>query len=250
MRITSQNVMDIIRQYDIIVDGTDNFDTRYLLNDAAVIAGKPLVYGAIYQYEGQVALWNLVDEYGIKSSNYRDLFPEVNASQIPDCAEGGVISTLAGIIGCMQANEVIKYITKTGELLAWKVLIFDAQTMQTRIIKIGDKTNTHITRLKETFDAPIISVIDLKAALAENSVDLIDIRTEQERDQFDIGGKHIPADELDTFIDDILNGAKTVFYCSSGKRSAEAVKMIKKEFPEAQVFSLEGGVKAWLEDEG
>jgi len=250
VRVTSHNVMDIIRQYDIVVDGTDNFDTRYLLNDAAVIAGKPIVYGAIYQYEGQVAVWNVVDEYGIKSPNYRDLFPQVDASQIPNCAEGGVIPTLAGIIGCMQANEVIKYITKTCELLTGRVLIFDAQTLQSRIIKIGDTTNTHITRLTETVITPTISVIELKIGLAENTLELIDIRTDGEREEFNIGGKHVPMEELYTFMDGFDTAIKTVLYCASGKRSGEAVKIIQKKFPDAQVFSLEGGVKAWLEDEG
>ena len=250
VRITSRNVMDIISQYDIIVDGTDNFDTRYLLNDAAVIAGKPVVYGAIYQYEGQVAVWNVIDDYGIKSPNYRDLFPEVDASQIPNCAEGGVIPTLAGIIGCMQANEAIKYITKTAELLAGKVLIFDAQTMQSRIIKIGDTTNTHITRLVETVITPTISVAELKIGLAGNALELIDLRTDEERKEFNIGGKHIPMDELLDFMNGFNKGAKTVLYCASGKRSAEAVKIIQKKFPDANVFSLEGGMKAWLEDEG
>jgi molybdopterin/thiamine biosynthesis adenylyltransferase/rhodanese-related sulfurtransferase len=247
MHVTSQNVMDIVWQYDIIVDGTDNFDTRYLLNDAAVIAGKPLVYGAIYQYEGQVAVWNIVNDYEAKSPNYRDLFPKVDATQIPNCAEGGVIPTLAGIIGCMQANEVIKYITKTGELLAGKVLIFDAQTLQSRIIKIGDTTNTHITRLTETVVVPTITAADLRKGIAENSVELIDIRTEQEREDFNIGGTHVPLDKLYAFIDKMNKDTKTVLYCASGKRSAEAVKVIKKKFPGANVFSLDGGLNAWLE---
>ena len=148
----------------------------------------------------------------------------------------------------MQANEVIKYITKTGELLAGKVLIFDAQTMQSRIIKIGDKTSTRITKLKETVTSPTISVADLKIGLAENTLELIDIRTEREREEFNIGGKHVPAEELHTFINSMRDDVKTVFYCASGKRSGEAVKMIKKNFPAANnIFSLEGGVKAWLE---
>ncbi|HEY2583434.1 MAG TPA: HesA/MoeB/ThiF family protein [Mucilaginibacter sp.] len=247
VRITSQNVMELIAGYDMIVDCTDNFDTRYLLNDAAVIAGKPLVYGAIYQYEGQVAVWNLVNDYGAKSPNYRDLFPKVDAAQIPDCAEGGVIPTLAGIIGCIQANEVIKYITQTGELLAGKVLIFDVQTLQNRVIKIGDVTQTHINRLVETINIPSISVADLKKELAENFLELIDIRTDEEREEFNIGGKHIPLDQLYSYIKKQDINVKAVLYCASGKRSAEAVKTIKKNFPDANVFSLDGGLKAWLE---
>ena len=246
-RVTSKNVMGIINPYDIVVDCTDNFDTRYLLNDAAVIAGKPLVYGAIYQYEGQVAVWNVVNDFGQKSPNYRDLFPEVDASQIPNCAEGGVIPTLAGIIGCMQANEVIKYITKTGSLLAGKILIFDAQSMQSRIIKIGEVTGTRITRLKETVSTPTVSVSELRKDLAENTIELIDIRTEQEREAFNIGGKHIPLEDVYAHMDCADKTLKTVLYCASGKRSREAVKFIKNKYPGAYVFSLEGGLKAWMD---
>lgn len=247
MRVTSQNVMDLISHYDIIVDGTDNFETRYLLNDAGVLAGKPVVYGAIYQFEGQVAVWNIRRANGTASPNYRDLFPEVDATQIPNCAEGGVIPTIAGIIGCMQANEVIKYITKTGGLLAGKVLIFDAQTMQSRIIKIGEVSHTHIGRLKETTLIPTVSAVELKKQITINSIRLVDVRTERERDEFDIGGEHIPLDELDGYIDGLDDTVNTVFYCSTGKRSGEAVKDIMKKYPGARVFSLEGGLKAWIE---
>ncbi|HAL82513.1 MAG TPA: thiamine biosynthesis protein [Mucilaginibacter sp.] len=247
VRVTSHNVMDLLWQYDIVVDGTDNFDTRYLLNDAAVLTARPLVYGAIYQYEGQVAVWNIENENDTRSPNYRDLFPKVDATKIPNCAEGGVIPTLAGIIGCMQANEVIKYITKTGKLLAGKVLIFDAQTMQSRIIKIGDTTNIHITRLMETVIIPAISVADLKNAIAENSIEVIDIRSDQEHKEFNIGGRNMPLDMLTTDLDQINKDVKTVLYCASGKRSGEAVKAIKQKYPDARVFSLEGGLKAWVE---
>ncbi|WP_259069427.1 ThiF family adenylyltransferase [Mucilaginibacter sp. X4EP1] len=247
VRVTSQNVVDLMSHYDIIVDGTDNFDTRYLLNDAGVILNKPIVYGAIYQFEGQVAVWNVENENGQKSPNYRDLFPSVDATQIPNCAEGGVIPTLAGIIGCMQANEVIKYITKTGDILAGKILIFDAQTLQSRIIKIGEVTGTHINRLVETIFVPEISAADLKTAIKEDTVNLIDVRTTEERDEFNIGGQHIPMEQLYFQLNELDKEMKTVIYCASGKRSAEAVKLIKKRFPEAPFYSLEGGLKSWLE---
>jgi molybdopterin/thiamine biosynthesis adenylyltransferase/rhodanese-related sulfurtransferase len=245
MRITSQNVMGIISNYDVLVDCTDNFDTRYLINDAAILSGKPVVYGAIYQYEGQVAVWNVLNKSGSNSPNYRDLFPQVDATQIPNCTEGGVIPTLAGIIGCVQANEVIKYITKTGDLLAGKILIFDAQSMQSRVIKIGETTNTHITRLVETFTIPTITADELKKHLAAHAATLVDVRTAEERKAFNIGGKHIPLDELADHIDELNATVKTIFYCASGKRSAEAVKMVKERFPDADVQSLEGGVKDW-----
>jgi len=247
IRIASGNVMDIINQYDIILDGTDNFDTRYLLNDAGVLADKPVVYGAIYQFEGQVAVWNVANAGDSRSPNYRDLFPQVDAAQIPSCADGGVIPTLAGIIGCMQANEVIKYITKTGELLAGKVLILDALTLQSRIIKLGNITKTNISNLTVTVETPTMSVSDVKEGLAANSLELIDIRTDQERDDIDIGGAHIEADELEQNLEYLNSGKTKVLYCSSGKRSGEAVKKLKLLLPGAQVFSLDGGLKAWFE---
>ena len=245
VKVTSDNAMDIIHNYDIILDGTDNFETRYLLNDAAVLLGKPLVYGAIYQFEGQVAVWNILNTDGTFSSNYRDLFPDVDATQIPNCAEGGVIPTLAGIIGCMQANEVIKYITKTGELLSGKILILDAQTLQSRIIKIGTVTKTQIKSLTATVNAPIITVSELKKGLAENVFELIDVRTDRERDEFDIGGKHIPLIELEENIDYFAGAGAKVLYCATGKRSGEAVKMIKQKYSNASVFSLDGGLEEW-----
>jgi len=243
LRITSQNVMELVNRYDIIVDCTDNFETRYLLNDAGVLAGKPIVYGAIYQF----AVWNIKNEDRTMSPNYRDLFPDVDASQIPNCAEGGVIPTLAGIIGCMQANEVIKYITKTGELLAGKILIFDAQSMQSRTIKIGQVTHMHISRMKETVIVPTVSVDELKNQIAGNSVRLVDVRTEQERDEFNIGGEHIPLDELPDRAAGLDTTVHTVFYCGTGKRSGEAVKDLRKKYPDACIFSLDGGLKAWIE---
>ena len=143
VKITSQNVMELITPYDMVLDCTDNFETKYLLNDACVLTGKPLIYGAIYQYEGQVALLNVLNADGTYSPNYRDIFPEVNSILIPNCADGGVMPTLAGIIGCMQANEVIKYFSKDDEILAGKMLMFDVQTLQSRIINYKQKQNQH-----------------------------------------------------------------------------------------------------------
>lgn len=247
VKITADNVMSLINDFDIVLDGTDNFDARYLLNDACVISGKPLVYGAIYQFEGQAAVWNINNADGSRSPNYRDLFPRVDASQIPNCADGGVIPTLAGIIGCIQANEVIKYITQTGELLAGKVLVFDALTLQSRVIKLGNVTKTNITGLEETIEAPTLTVTEAKQGLAGNTLELVDIRTDRERDEIDIGGIHFEADEVDENMEYLTNDRVKVLYCSSGKRSAEAVKAIKQKAPNAKVYSLEGGLKAWFE---
>lgn len=245
LKITSGNVMELLQQYDMVVDGTDNFETRYLLNDAAVLLGKPLVYGAIYQFEGQVAVWNVKNTDDTYSPNYRDLFPEVDATQIPNCAEGGVIPTLAGIIGCMQANEVIKYITKTGELLVGKILMLDAQTLQSRIIKIGSVSKVKIKQLMLTEDVPLISASELKKGLEECRFELIDVRTDRERDAYDIGGKHIPLIELEDHLDYFTGNGEKVFYCATGKRSADAVKVVKHKYPDAEVYSLDGGLGEW-----
>jgi len=248
INLTSENVINIIEQYDIVIDATDNFETKYLLNDACVLTGKPLVYGAIFQYEGQVAVWNILNKDGSRTPNYRDLFPNANSSQIPNCSEGGVIPTLAGIIGCMQANEVIKYITKIGELLSGKILILDVLTMQSRIIKTGLTTNTTITSLIKTVVVPTISVKDFKKVMNENLYELIDVRTTEERNEFNIGGRHIPLNEIEKEISFLNNEKSLVLYCTSGSRSKEAVSLLKNKFADKNILSLEGGLKAWQED--
>jgi len=240
LRVDSSNALELINSYNIIVDGTDNFETRYLLNDAAVIAGKPLVYGAIYQYEGQLAVWNVNNADGNYSPNYRDLYPKVDATQIPNCAVGGVIPTLAGIIGCLQANEVIKLIMRSNDVLAGKVMVFDALTLQSRIIRIGSVTKTNIKSLQETISISTIT----KGELENNpeKYELIDVRTIQEHDLSNIGGKNIPLDELEESIASFNKSSPIVFYCATGKRSAEAVKLVKGVYPDAEVYSLESGI--------
>ncbi|WP_299990858.1 HesA/MoeB/ThiF family protein [uncultured Pontibacter sp.] len=249
LKVTSANVLELLQDYDVVLDGTDNFDTKYLLNDACVLAGKPLVYGAIYQFEGQVAVWNVPVETGKRSPNYRDVFPEVDASQVPNCAEGGVIPTLAGMIGCMQANEVLKLITGAGEPLVGKLLWLDALTMQSRIIKVGKVSTVMIDKLTETEEVPLISVPELKQGIAQGLYELVDVRREEERSAFHIGGKHVPLDQLAEQMDQLSEDKPLVLYCASGKRSGEAVKRIKKALPELEVYSLEGGMKAWKEQQ-
>ncbi|MES2063819.1 MAG: HesA/MoeB/ThiF family protein [Bacteroidota bacterium] len=247
-KITSANVMQIIDSYDVIVDGSDNFETRYLLNDAAVLTGKPVVYGAIYQFEGQVAVWNARNNNGSYSPNYRDLYPQVDATQVPNCSVGGVMPTLAGIIGCMQANEVIKLIASSGEPLIGKVLLFDAQTMQSRVIKIGASTKTQITALQQSVEIPTITAKAAKEGLLNKTLELVDVRTDQERDEFDIGGMHFELDEVEDNLNEFKPGKTYVFYCSSGKRSGEAVKLLQQKLPGVKAYSLEGGLGSWNRD--
>lgn len=241
LRIISSNVMDLISPYDLIIEGTDNFETKCLLNDACVLAGKPLVYGAIYQYEGQVAIWNVRREDGTYSPHYRDVFPDAEKTYVPDCSEGGVIPTLAGIVGCMQANEAIKYITGDKDVLEGKLWIFDAQSGQAKIIGLGNTAHKKITRLQET--VPTISLEELKKGM----YDLIDVRSNAEHQAYNIGGKNIPLEDLETMDMNHSFSKPTVFYCSAGKRSAAAVRKTKERFPEAELYSLKGGVNGIIE---
>jgi molybdopterin/thiamine biosynthesis adenylyltransferase/rhodanese-related sulfurtransferase len=247
LRVTTGNIKSLLEDYDLIIDGTDNFESRYLLNDAAVLAGKPLIYGAIYQFEGQVAVWNVLNADGSRTPNYRDLYPDVDPTQVPNCAEGGVNPMIAGIIGCMQANEALKLITQTGELLAGKLLLMDTQTMQSRVLKTGTVTRTAIAFLPEATLAETISVTALKAELDSDVIELVDIRSDEEHEEFNIGGIHIPAYKLERSLLAIDASKTIVLYCTIGRRSADAVKKIREMNPDRLILSLEGGIKAWLE---
>jgi molybdopterin/thiamine biosynthesis adenylyltransferase/rhodanese-related sulfurtransferase len=248
-KISAENVLSIIEDYDIVIDCTDNFETKYLLNDACVIKQKPLVYAAIYQYEGQLSVLNVFNNDGTYSPNYRDLFPNVHAAEIPNCADGGVIPTIAGIIGCMQANEAIKYISGSGDLLAGKILMMDAGNLESRIIKTGRVTKTTIDKLPETIPVVLISVGELKKSLDKNKFELIDVRSVEERSNYNIGGKHIPLNEMATILFENEMDKPIIFYCETGRRSAEAVKIVSKKFPDGHFFSLDGGLKAWKKTE-
>ncbi|WET49785.1 HesA/MoeB/ThiF family protein [Chryseobacterium indologenes] len=238
LRITSSNVMKLISEFDLIIEGTDNFETKCLLNDACVLAGKPLVYGAIYQHEGQVSIWNALQKDGSYSPNYRDVFPNAEESQVPNCREGGVIPTLAGMVGCMQANEAIKHLIGSEETLAGKLWMINVMSGKTQIIKLR-KTSVQISGLPQT-----VQLISFEEFMPnQKKFEIIDVRTWEEHQQFNIGGKNIPLNELDKhypFISSISNSI--VIYCQSGKRSMEAVRKIKKEFPEKEVFSLKNGI--------
>jgi adenylyltransferase/sulfurtransferase len=238
LKITSSNVMNLISEFDLIIEGTDNFETKCLLNDACVLSGKPLVYGAIYQYEGQVSVWNVLQKDGTYSPNYRDVFPDAENAQVPNCAEGGVIPTLAGIVGCMQANEAIKYFTNPEDSLAGKLWMMNVLNGRTQVIKLR-KTSVQITGLAET-----VQVITFEELMQEKgNFEIIDVRAPEEHQHFNIGGTNIPVEELQDHLDYISSCSRPVLvYCQSGKRSAEAVRKIKKVFPEKEVFSLKDGI--------
>ena len=241
-KISPKNALALFSKYDLVLDCTDNFEARYLINDAAVLSGKPVVYGAIYQYEGQVALWNAPNPDGSRSPNYRDLFPVVDAAQVPNCAEGGVIPALAGIIGCIQANEAIKHLAGAADSLAGRLLVFDAAAMQSRTFKIGSQSRVSITALPEAEAVPQVMAAEWAAA-EPNTYLLVDVRNADERARFHLGGLHIPLSELDQRWVEIPDNQPVLFYCASGQRSAEAVKMWQKHRPGAAAFSLKNGTE-------
>ena len=237
IRVNSANVMELIGDFDLVIEGTDNFETKYLLNDACVIAGKPLVYGAIYQYEGQMAVWNVLQQDGSLSPNYRDVFPDAESAEVPDCSDGGVIPTLAGIVGCMQANEAIKFLSGSDALLVGKLWMIDLQQGITRTIRLKKQSTVKIDTLTGT-----IPPIDIRDLQDMHDYQLIDVRGREEHKAFNIGGNNIPLDELSEHLEELAVGVPIICYCSSGKRSVTAARVILKKFPNAHVYSLSHGI--------
>jgi adenylyltransferase/sulfurtransferase len=257
--ITSKNILDIIAGYDVIVDATDNFPTRYLLNDASVLAGKTLVYGSIFRYEGQVAVFNYDG-----GPNYRDLYPvPPSPGSVPDCEEGGVLGVLAGIIGCYQANEVIKILSGSNDILSGKLLIVDSQTSETRLIGIHDQNAKAgiknlidydefcgLKKIKNTTGAmKEVTVTELKKMI-DDKVDfqLIDVREPHEADICDIGGELIPQGEIPANVDKISKTKQVVVHCRSGARSGNMIKWLEANHGFTNLYNLKGGILAWANE--
>jgi adenylyltransferase/sulfurtransferase len=245
VRLTVDNVMDIIAPYDVVADCTDNFDARYLLNDACVLAGKPLVYGAAYQYEGHVAVWNVPNGDGTRSPHYRDAFPAADAGLNADCSSGGVIPTLTGIIGCMEANEVIKYLIGLPGLLASRLLVFDAGTMSSRVFHLPAASEFTIHTLPKA--VPVIACSALKVELGSGKYQLVDVRTAVEHEMFNIGGQLVPIEDIATNnpVLDLDFQKPIVLYCATGHRSSAAARRLITQHPGALIYSLDGGMAAW-----
>ena len=250
--IDYENVTSIISDYDVIVDGSDNFATRYLLNDACVIMDKPYIYGAVFQYEGQVSSFNVLLD-NKRSCNYRNIYPEPPESGvIPSCAEGGVLGVLPGIIGSVQALEVIKLITGLGELIVNSTWIFDALSMESHKIYI---TNPIPFIINEIIPIPnycipsVINEIEYSEHWEENfkNYQLIDVRTEEERRQKNIGGIHIPLSEMKEEYHKIIYEEKEIlFYCQTGRRSQQAAQIFQQLTDgKKKVYSLKGGLEAF-----
>ena len=258
-RLDSDNALDIFRPYDLVLDGTDNFATRYLVNDACVLLGKPYVWGSIYRFEGQVSVfW---DEYG---PNYRDLYPvPPPPGMVPSCAEGGVLGVLCASIGSVMVTEAIKLITGIGESLLGRLMVYDALEMSYRTIKIRkDPKAEPVTRLidyeefcgvvsdeaQQAAFGSTITAADLKEMLdAGKDPYLVDVREPVEYEIVKIpGGVLIPKDRIlsGEALAELPQDKPLVLYCKTGVRSAEALAAVKAAgFRDA--VHVQGGVTAW-----
>lgn len=256
-KIHSGNALDILSPYNVIMDCTDNFQTRYLLNDACVLLYKPLVYGSIFRYEGQVAVFNLN-----RTANYRDLYPAPpSAGSVPNCEEGGVLGVLPGVIGSLQANEAIKIITGLGEPLSGKLLIVDMLTLETRVVNFPNQNQRNSIKKLIDYDAfcgvqqpkpdpemKEITVEELKKLKDEGKdFQLIDVREMYEIEICHIDGEHIPLGEIPHNVDRISKDKTVIIHCRSGSRSGNTVKWLEKNHQFDNLYNLKGGILAWAD---
>lgn len=266
-RLTSENALDILKDYDIVVDGTDNFPTRYLVNDACVILGKPNVYGSIFRFEGQITIFGYPG-----GPCYRCLYPEPPPpGLVPSCAEGGVLGVLPGIVGAIQAAETLKLIIGKGEPLVGRLLLFDALAMRFRELKLrknpecpvcgGHPTITKLIDYEEFCGirgeesaspaqavVPEISPRELKARLDRgDDLFILDVREPHEFQICNLGGHLIPLGELSRRVNELDSSREIVAHCRSGKRSAEAVEFLRSA-GFRKVLNLKGGILAWSDE--
>ncbi|TYA78500.1 HesA/MoeB/ThiF family protein [Seonamhaeicola marinus] len=233
--LTYQNALELFDQYDIIVDGSDNFETRYLVNDACMITNKPLVFGAIYKFEGQVSVFNYQN-----GPSYRCLFPNPpQKDAVPNCSEIGVLGVLPGIIGSMQANEIIKLILGVGDVLSGKLLCYNALSNQTSTLKIN-RNNTIINEVLNTqfnFKERILNIncetselVSIEHIIAKDNIQLIDVREAHEQPKLEgLHIEYIPLSSLQSNLDKLHNDKEKYFFCQSGIRSKKAIDFLKAQ---------------------
>lgn len=247
-RIGTENALAVFKDYDLVVDGSDNFASRYLVNDACVMLGKPLVFGAVFRFEGQVAVFNYRG-----SGTYRCLFPEPPpAEEVPNCSDSGVLGVLPGIIGVLQATEAIKIAAGIGEPLCNRILRFDALGMAFDIFNYAPvAANCHISALGDYeslcgVQEPEIGAAELKHKIgAGEALQLIDVRGPDEHEAGHIGGCNIPLAEIAARGAALDRSSLLVTYCQSGMRSRAAAKLLRG-LGFSRVFSLKGGINAFL----
>ena len=262
-KLTSENALELFKDYDVIADGTDNFPTRYLVNDACILLGKPNVYGSIFRFEGQVTVFGMPD-----GPCYRCLYPEPPPpGLVPSCAEGGVLGVLPGIIGSLQAMETIKLILGRGDSLVGRLLLFDALTVKFRELRL--RKNSHCPmcgthrKIHELIDynefcgirgeeepeldlhVPEITPRELKERMDRgDELFILDVREPHEYQICNLKGHLIPLGELPRRVHELDSSHEIVAHCRSGKRSAEAVDFLRKA-GFRKVLNLRGGILSW-----
>lgn len=265
-RLTSDNALELFKDYDIVVDGTDNFPTRFLVNDACVILGKPNVYGSIFRFEGQATVFGYPG-----GPCYRCLYPEPPPpGLVPSCAEGGVLGVLPGIIGSIQAMETIKLILGTGDSLVGRLLLFDALAMRFRELKLkrnpecpvcGDhRTITKLIdyeefcgiRGEETLPMTdgIVEITPKELKARQDRGDkpfILDVREPHEFQICNLNGKLIPLGELPRRVAELDSSQEMVVHCRSGKRSADAIHFLQTAGFK-KLLNLKGGILAWSDE--
>jgi sulfur-carrier protein adenylyltransferase/sulfurtransferase len=265
-RLTSDNALDLFRDYDIIVDGTDNFPTRFLVNDACVLLNKPNVYGSIFRFEGQTTVFHYRG-----GPCYRCLYPEPPPpGLVPSCAEGGVLGVLPGIVGSLQAMETIKLILGIGEPLVGRLLLFDALAMHFRELRLrrnpscpvcGDRpTITGLIDYEEfcgirgeetepvTTGIPEITPVELKTRLDRgDDLFILDVREPHEYQICNLHGHLIPLRDLPQRVNELDSAREIVAHCRSGKRSADAVAFLQQA-GFRKIWNLRGGILAWSDE--
>ena len=236
VRLTSLNAVTLISQYDLIIDGSDNFTTRYLTNDTCVALNKPLVFGCIYKFEGQVSVFNY-----LKGPNYRDIFPDSPpAQEAHNCSEIGVIGILPGIIGLYMANEAIKIVGGFGDTLSGKLMTYNALNNQMNIFnfnspikqKKAQEITIDLAPPVKTKKIDEISFDDLRKWLEHNpdQVCLIDVRENFEFEEYNIGGLSIPLYELSERLNEVPKDKKLIIICQTGQRSKIAINLLRPVF--------------------
>ncbi len=262
IKLDSENALEIISNYDVVIDGTDNFATRYLVNDACVLRNKPLVYGAVLRFEGQVGVFNLAEKSTNIKTNYRDLFPvPPDPAAAPSCDEAGVLGVLPGIIGTMQASEAIKIITGIGKPLCNTIVSYNALTnlFYDFMISPAKEINSSFPKNEEGFrkfdygwfcgsyeEPHEITPVEFEILRTQERIEIIDVRETGEMplvDEFIF--TQIPLSKFEEGIENISTKNKVVVFCQTGKRSLAAVKMLNTKFPECSAVSLKGGIEEW-----
>ena len=263
--LSSENALDIIREYDVVADGTDNYPTRYLVNDACVLLGKPNVYGSVFQFEGQVSVF-----YAKHGPCYRCLYREPPPpGLVPSCAEGGVLGVLPGVIGMLQATEVIKLLVGGGETLAGRLLLYDAWKMKFRELKLESDPDCPICGKHPTItklidyeqfcnirtkqdETPVesISATELKRRFDRNEpVQVIDLREPHERAYFKFpNAKVIPLGQVVRRMDELAPAVDAVFVCKIGQRSILAIRNLRDAGYTGKAMNLLDGVQGWINE--